>query len=212
MENIFGSIKEFIWDIIGYLIPGALVLVLLNIIFNIELKTDTGHFLFIIISYIIGYVIYGLNVFIYERSSRSCYRTIIEEMVKERPEYDISLKKVNEKLIKNFDKNTSIRVLRSIIMSYIPESDSKIYTFTFRSELANSCATVCLIFGLIGLICKFFSCILTNIIELNMNLSFNYVIFYIILLVSSYFLHFTRDKFYKMSISLPFSIFTSKTL
>jgi hypothetical protein len=213
MENIFSSIKEFIWDIIGYVIPGACVLILLEIIFKINLPLDKGHFLFIISSYIIGHIIYGMNVFFYEkRDNTNNYRNKSELEVKERQEYAICLQKLNKKLNKEFDKESNIRTIRSLTMSYIPESDTKIYTFTFRAELSNSCSTVLLIFGIIGYLCSLISHFNPEILSFFKNFDYNWILFYSILVINSVFLKFTRNKFYKMSISLPFSILATKEL
>lgn len=212
MENIFGSIKEFIWDIVGYIIPGACALILLQVVFSINLPSDKGHFLFIISSYIIGHIIYGMNVFYYESRKGTSYRDTNELAVKERQEYAISLQKLNKKLDENFDTESNIRVIRSLIMSYIPESDTKIYTFTFRAELSNSCSTVLLIFGIIGLMCSFVANFCLESTTFFKNFSYHWVIFYTILIINSKFLKYTRNKFYKMSMSLPFSIFATKEL
>lgn len=208
MENIFGSIKEFIWDIVGYIVPGACALILLQIIFNINLPLDKGHFLFIISSYIIGHIIYGMNIFYYENRKGTNYRKRSELAVKERKEYTICLQKLNQK----FNEESNIRTIRSLIMSYIPESDTKIYTFTFRAELSNSCSTMLLVFGIIGFLCSVVSNFCPEILYLFKNCNYNWILFYSILIINSIFLKFTRNKFYKMSISLPFSIFATKEL
>jgi hypothetical protein len=212
MENIFGSIKEFIWDIVGYIIPGACALILLQVVFNINLPSDKEHFLFIISSYVIGHIIYGINVYYYEKRKGTNYRDENELAVKERREYQISLRKLNEKLNENFDQESNIRTIRSLIMSYIPESDTKIYTFTFRAELSNSCSTVLLTFGIIGLLCSLVTNFCPESDTFFKNFSYQWIIFYIILIINSKFLKYTRNKFYKMSMSLPFSIFATKIL
>ncbi|MBD8083020.1 hypothetical protein [Chryseobacterium caseinilyticum] len=212
MENIFSSVKEFIWDIIGYLIPGSLVLLLLNVIFDLTIPSDTGHFLFIIISYIIGYVIYGINIFIYEVCCKISFRDKIEREIKGRLEYTNAIDKINLKLSESFDGDSKVRTIRSIVMSYIPESDTKIYTFTFRSELSSSCSTVCMIFGIIGLASSTLDYLIGDKFDYFLESDYKKIIFYILLIISAIFLRNTRNKFYKMSMSLPFSIFITKDL
>lgn len=72
MENIIGSIKEFIWDIIGFLIPGFLLIIILNLILTSNVGvvnsfllnwSDFGVYIIVISSYIIGYLIYSLTHF-----------------------------------------------------------------------------------------------------------------------------------------------------
>lgn len=72
MGDALKSLKEFIWDIIGYLIPGFLLIILLNLILNTNISIE-NKFLFdwklfqeytaIVISYVLGYIIYSLTRF-----------------------------------------------------------------------------------------------------------------------------------------------------
>lgn len=72
MEDALKSLKEFIWDIIGYLIPGFLLI----IVFNLVILPKTGisnkfffdwkifqNYLIVVVSYVLGYVVYGLTIF-----------------------------------------------------------------------------------------------------------------------------------------------------
>lgn len=71
MEDALKSLKEFIWDIIGYLIPGFLLIIVFNFILVPDLRVD-NHFiidwqifqsyLIVVISYVLGYVIYSLTI------------------------------------------------------------------------------------------------------------------------------------------------------
>ena len=75
MENVksfFDSFKEFIWDIIGYLLPGSYVLILLSVCLNKEyfispslgtFTKDFYPFIFLVISYLLGHVVYGIGCF-----------------------------------------------------------------------------------------------------------------------------------------------------
>ena len=72
MEDALKSVKEFIWDIIGYLIPGFLLIIVFNLIIEPTLSVHNNFFfdwklfqnyLIVVVSYILGYVIYSLTIF-----------------------------------------------------------------------------------------------------------------------------------------------------
>lgn len=72
MEDALKSVKEFIWDIIGYLIPGFLLIIVFNLIIEPTLSIHNNFFfdwklfqgyLMVVVSYILGYVIYSLTIF-----------------------------------------------------------------------------------------------------------------------------------------------------
>ena len=71
VKSFFDSFKEFIWDILGYLLPGSLFLIILSAIvkqqyyFSSSLITkESGMYaaVFVIVSYSIGYCVYGLGL------------------------------------------------------------------------------------------------------------------------------------------------------
>ncbi len=72
MGDALKSVKEFIWDIVGYLIPGFLLIIVLNLILipkiGIENKflfdwKAVENYVIIVISYVFGYVIYSVTIF-----------------------------------------------------------------------------------------------------------------------------------------------------
>ncbi len=82
-RSFFDSFKEFIWDIIGYLLPGSYVLILLSICVNQEyfvspsLGAGTNGFLlyiFIVVAYLLGYVAYGFGLFKEELMGNYSYK------------------------------------------------------------------------------------------------------------------------------------------
>jgi len=93
-------------------------------------------------------------------------------------------------------------------MGFIPEHDQKIYTFTFRSELSNQTANISFIIGLLGLLFSIISYSPFKIFKTDSNQIF----LYIFLLFCSFFLRQTRNRFYGISIELPFSIFTANAI
>lgn len=221
-KNFFDSFKEFIWDIIGYFLPGSYILILLSacinksyfIEHNIEAGSGDRNFLvFFIISYIIGYVVYGISGLKEKLFGKKSYTKRIEEQTKEKIAFKISRDFISKDL-KNKESDirletASLRELRNIAMSFVPESDQKIYTFTFRSEVCNNIGNVSFFTGLVGIILYLIN-FFTNIRIFNLNKEF--IILYIILILSYYPLAYARNRFYGISISLPFSIYTSKYL
>lgn len=72
MVDIIQSLKEFIWDIVGYIIPGFLLIISLNLILNPNFSSIENSFLLdwkifgdylpIVVSYILGYVVYSFTI------------------------------------------------------------------------------------------------------------------------------------------------------
>jgi hypothetical protein len=222
MENIksfFDSFKEFIWDIIGYLLPGSYLLIILSVVIRQNyslsislLKYDDLYFyIFVVISYLLGYLIYGLGrlkegffrAFSYQKQiEKRCAIFKTFKVSKELLELEI-----NKKGLVNNINDASYREIRNIVMSYIPESDQKIYTFTFRSEFSSHIGNVSIIIGTLGL----FS--LLNLSWMDFFLTDRiHIVLYICLVLSYFLFRQTRNRFYEVSISLPFSIYLAKLL
>lgn len=224
MENLkgfFDSFKEFIWDIIGYLLPGSYVIILLSICINSSFflnttlsceQNESYNFVFIIVSYVIGYVVYGIGVFKERILGKYSYIKKTEESVSKRPAFN-SAKQLISKAYQNKGVTTdltyaSVRDLRSITMGFIPEQDYKIYTFTFRADISNHTGFMSLIIGVLGLLFSIFNSIPLTIFKTSTT----YVLFYICLIICYLFLRETRNKFYAISLGLPFSIYTAQSL
>lgn len=225
MDNIrgfFDSFKEFIWDIIGYLLPGSYLLILLSVCVNDEFfvypslcTKENGFypFVFLVISYLLGYVVYGFGCWKENILGKRSYVTTIEENVSKRQAFEYAKELLSKELTsKNLtDKLNagSVRDVRNLVMSFIPESDQKIYTFTFRSDLANHTANISIIVGILGLI---FSILHWATTILIFKTDISHIIIYICLIMAYFFLRETRNRFYRISIGLPFSIYTSKKI
>lgn len=223
VKSFFDSFKEFVWDIVGYVLPGSYLLVLLSICVNehlfikikIILKTeDFNLYIFLLGSYLLGYIVYGLSILKEKKLGNKSYMKKIENSIYNRKSInwarEILLKKFTYVNIDEDLSSASLRDLRSLVMSFIPEADQKIYTFTFRSDISNNVANISLLLGVFGI----FSCIINaiNSAFLFFNTGISFVIFYICLIVSYYLLIQTRNRFYAISMSVPFSIFTAKNL
>jgi hypothetical protein len=223
IKGFFDSFKELLWDIIGYLIPGSYLLILLSVCINERLflsskinipESELSTFAFVIVAYLLGHVVYGFSFFKEKRRGVKSYTKKIEESIMNKKSIVWSkqiLKSKFEKLNISEDfSQTSVRDLRNIVMSFIPESDQKIYTFTFRADISNNTANISLIVGVFGLVFSFIQLIFSEF--LFFNLGTEYYLLYSLLIIVSFFLKETRNRFYAISIGVPFSIFTAKNL
>lgn len=72
MGDLIASLKEFVWDVIGYLIPGFLFLLTLNFVILPSVGVDNDFlfdwnlfnltYIIIVISYAMGFVLYSLTI------------------------------------------------------------------------------------------------------------------------------------------------------
>jgi hypothetical protein len=230
ISDIIDAIKAFFLDFLGYFLPGIYALIILTYIvspsyhFNTAaigfISADYEYVAVLLFAYILGYVIYSLELS--ELVSKAEFLGIktssqIESEIKASFEFDLCKKVLTELWI---DKNgasilsanslTSMntRNLRSIVMSYIPESDIKIYTFMFRSDLCKHVASFSILFGSIGLMVSLIHYLFGWSVFLNIGKE--YTCAYSLLLVGSYFLLKTRSRFLSIAYKIPFSMFLSK--
>lgn len=221
MENVksfFDSFKEFIWDIIGYLLPGSYILILLSACVNgdffvspsIGASTNEFYpFVFIVISYLLGHVAYGFGWFKEGILGKYSYVKQIEAKVASRKGFVLSKQLISKALlakgVTDDLSNATVRDLRSIAMSYIPEHDQKIYTFTFRSDLSNQTGNISIVVGILGIIFSIFKGIPLQLFKTDTK----HIIMYMCLIICYFFLRQTRNRFYAISVGLPFSIYTA---
>lgn len=220
-KGFLDSFKEFVWDIIGYLLPGSYILILLSICVNKEYfiytpsgtsTNDFSLFVFIIISYLLGHVAYGFGWVKENILGKRSYLKQIEAKVAKRKGFTLSKQLISKALVaKGLSDDLSdvtVRDLRSIAMSFIPEHDQKIYTFTFRSELSNQTGNISIIVGIMGITFSIFRCLPLHLFMTDTK----HVIMYILLIICYLFLRFTRNRFYEISVSAPFSIYTANAI
>mgnify|MGYP001333878552 CR=1 FL=1 len=107
-----------------------------------------------------------------------------------------------------FDSNQfTLNDLRNISMSYVPQSDHKVYTFMFRSDLSGQVGLISLILGLWGILACISSQLWNNTLLLKTQDYFlNY---YILMVLLSYLFHKTRIRFYRIAMCIPFSMFVA---
>jgi hypothetical protein len=215
--DIMDSIKEFIWDIIGYLIPGLYLFILLYICLDnsylscIPVPPNLQVWVIMIVSYIFGYAIYGLGALKEHILGDKSYVKIIESKVKSRIAFEITRKDIISKFTKtdsNFE-NATVRDFRSIAMGLFPESEKKIYTFTFRADISNHAGNISFLIGAIGIVSIILKCIFSFYLFKTDVL---FIIIYVCLIISYFLFEQTRNKFYAISIGLPFSIYSSNLL
>jgi hypothetical protein len=221
IKNFFDSFKEFIWDIIGYLIPGSYILILLSICIksNYYLTPSLGNgttnlypYVFVIVAYLLGHVAYGFGLLKEEVLGKYSYVKQIEANVSTRQAFDLAKQLISKGLlakgITNDLSKATVRDVRNLAMSFIPEQDQKIYSFTFRSDLANQTGNISIVIGGIGLLFSIFKCIPLSLFRTDVN----YIMLYVCLIPTYYFLRQTRNRFYAISVGLPFSIYTAKAI
>ncbi|MES2478294.1 MAG: hypothetical protein V4561_04360 [Bacteroidota bacterium] len=224
MENVksfFESFKEFTWDIVGYLLPGAYALILLSVCVNKEFfihpsfgknTKELYPFIFISISYLLGHLVYGIACLKEGILGKCSYTNKIERQISSQKAFILSKQLIsnalNAKGITDDLSIASVRDLRSIAMSFIPQHDHKIYTFTFRSEISNHTGNISIIVAAFGILFSFFKSIPYQVFKTDSN----YCILYTCLICCYFLLRLTRNKFYEISVGLPFSIYTANAI
>lgn len=219
-RSFFDSFKEFIWDIIGYLIPGLysviLILFFINESYNIAIPVvfqGNEILILIVVSYVLGYIIYGLGDLKEKIRGNNSYSKRILNPISSSIVFKESKRIMGAKDSKqeSFNKDLEsidVRGLRNIVMSYVPEADQKIYTFTFRSELSRHTGLISLIIGCLGMVFTLIQCKWPQIDLFKTEIT--YILFYLLLVVSYFLLREPRDKFYRIAMTMPFNLFVAR--
>lgn len=226
LSKLIEGIKEFFLEILGFLLPGITLLFLLSFFINSDQTKlfakipDTNHWIILIFGYISGYIIYGmalirdkyLNKF-FNFFKKKIEIDILKEKITKSEEFEIAKEIFNNLIGKNLEQQNKIDSLsfhsmRSLAMSYTPESDKKIYTFMFRADLCNHLNIVAILISVCGLLN---SMIYHFGIRIHVfHIESKYIICYFLLLIVSYFLNLTRNRFLSIAYAIPFSIFIAK--
>lgn len=220
VKTFFDSFKEFVWDIIGYLIPGAYLFILVSFFINENYMLSVppvfkGHelLLIIVISYVLGYMIYGLGDLKEKNRKNKSYSKVVLEPIMLLPVFIESKKIMMEKDSENTEFNEQLKVigvreLRNIVMSYVPEADQKIYTFTFRSELSRHTGLVSIVLGSLG---AFFTILECRWASINLfKTDVVHLLLYVLLIFAYFLLREPRDKFYRIAMTMPFNLFVAR--
>jgi len=227
LGELISNTKEFIFDIIGYIIPGFYAILLLSTCVNtiyffqisdVTILEQTGSMILIAISYIIGHGIYLLSNWTDKVTSRIKFLSIntddkIWKCIANSIEYKLTLIALNELYNAKNDLKVDINVekeksIRNLIMSYLPETDIKVYTFMFRAELSRVIGTLNLVIASLGFISIIFD--LLNIGMEIFSTSNNCILLYTLLFVSYFLFDYTKGRFKRIAYSLPFTVFVSK--
>lgn len=225
MEKIIGSLKEFIWDIIGYLIPGFLMIITLNF-FLVPTIAVENNFLFdwnvfnttyiiIVVAYVLGFFTYSLSMvkndvqdFLIDLLTNTRFHKRIKKYHSK--EWEISFlaselfKAAKQKLEDDGVDNAlimSIKEVRNVFMSKNPEMDQKVYTFMFRSDLFSHISTIIYL-----VIILFISQLIFNVFEVKfLRLERIHLVLILIFPLFLIPLGNAKRKFYSMSQRIPFS-------
>lgn len=231
LSDFIDAVKEFFLDIIGYFVPGFFGVLILSICiqpnykFNLSglgFDSEWNIFIILFLSYLLGYLFYSFSdltdkLIFWLKFLKLKTPKDIDREIESSQELQIAKTTLKDILV---DKNglpvvdvTSLntmraRNLRSIVMSYVPEADTKIYTFMFRSELCRVISSVSFLISLFGFVLLF-------VAVFTKSFSFfktdpKSIMLYCILFVSSFFLTKTRIRFLSIAYKIPFSIFIAK--
>ena len=212
------EIGKYFNEILGYLLPG-LTIVCLVIFFldpnqfpNYFDLADVNILLLLFLSYVCGYIVYGLSLTI-EKIKRkikiiSQDDDLIKKRISKQEDYRLSLEELHRLIPDLNSESLKFNDLRNIIMSYVPEIDQKIYTFMFRSDLFKHTQDIFLIISLWGFIAYISKPIFNNTLLFNVN---GINIFLILIL---FFLQFPlnegKKRFLGIAYKIQFNIFLAK--
>lgn len=221
VKNVFDSFKDFFWDIIGYFLPGLYLIILLSCCILSErfyyseiLKSYPDLYIFVLVSlsYILGYLVYGIGLIKDKILGKYSSTRKIEEKTKKKIEFILS-KELFKKHLSDNNISTSIpediktRDLRNLVMPFVSKVDNKTYTFMFRSDMCKHLGNVSLIIGILGFLSEIYSSI--KWLPLLFETSSKFVFLYSILILSYFVFRETRNYFYSIALKIPFSEFSS---
>jgi hypothetical protein len=236
IDDAIAAIKEFFLEVLGFLLPGFTLMLICYLLLRIEykevvdglLKKDYSSTILLTISYILGYVLFGISdawlsaeknskpnwLF---RTLRFCkllnnqtYMQETQEGIKKSQEYKLALEIIHNELglEKSVLEGMGVNSIRNLAMSYIPEVDRKIYNFMFRSELSDKVALALTITSFFGLV----SCFLNACSAFHWLFKSNLDSFltYLSFIMAAYFLRKTRRRFYDIAMRIAIPIFVVK--
>lgn len=225
MEDAIKSLKEFTWDIIGYLIPGFLLIVSFNFIVlpSVGIKNNFlidwtlfSNYLIVVLSYILGYIVYSLtilkiriqdSIFSFFKKEKTFHKFIRSKHSKswETNFVDSSTVKSARKHLTDKGyvevEKMKLNEMRNILMSKDPAMDQKIYTFMFRSSLFDHISTISILIVIVACIQTIFAHFGYKFIKTEGL----YKVLYISLVFIVPLLGNCKRTFYSISQRLPFS-------
>jgi hypothetical protein len=184
MGEIITSLKEFVWDIIGYLIPGFLLILVLNFFllpkvgvensFIIDWKALNETYVIIVLAYVLGFVVYSLTLvkisiqdnFIdalkdkyikLYKYFKKYHSKFWEENFKTSATFQAAKDKLSADGISSAN-NMKINEVRNIFMSRNPKMDQKVYTFMFRASVFDHTSTIMIVMVILAVLSFFTGC------------------------------------------------------
>ena len=195
---------------------------------------EISNVVFVFIAYIIGYFIYsasasfikrylffinGLSRFKWLQKIKIDSKSDISRKLEADPNVELCHEKLSliwkkeklseDKVHKLLDNVKAVH-LRNIVMSYIPESDTKIYTFMFRSVLSRHIAFISFTVGSLGLIFSVFE--YCGCFHSMMKTNLSHFIIYLCLIVFTFFLAKSYSRFLSIAYRIPMAIFIAKNM
>ncbi|WP_412987674.1 hypothetical protein [Pontimicrobium sp. IMCC45349] len=239
MGEIIQSLKEFVWDIIGYLIPGFALLIVFNFITPTNIAVEDNFlfdwnifdsFLIIVISYLLGFVVYGITIF--KIRNQDLIISEIEKRFENRIQENKKFKKRFNKYIgskhsrfwqRKFKDSSTVKSARSfltdngykdvnkmqlnemrnILMSRNPEMDEKVYTFMFRSSVFDHLSTILMIVCIAALIQIILSLFGSEFFFIKTGGTYNFLYSLFVFIIPL--LGNSKRIFYSISQRIPFS-------
>ena len=213
------EIGKYFNEILGYLLPGltfaAIIIFFLdpNQIKNKELFFDANVLLMLFLSYVNGYIVYGISITKERVMSKIKFITIDDKIIKqtisEQEDYRISKEQIQH-LIPELDiQNLSFNDIRNFAMAYVPEIDQKIYTFMFRSDLFKHTKDIFIIVSLWGIIANISNTLFNNTLLFDINDMNIYLI--ILMFILTFPLNEGKKRFLMIAYKIQFNIFLAKT-
>lgn len=225
VKDVTASLKEWFFDLAGLFLPGATLIFVLNLIhknqmhlsdisryYNQDIKVN---FAYVVTAYMAGYLVYSLSSLIddiFDFGNRIYWSRIPSkshkrnEIVNSSNEYSLFKKLVLQKApsetqvdLAAFLVANDFYEIRNLAMSYSPESDSKIYNFSFRAEICNHLGTTFIITAIAGAI--------VSVSTTRSLLFFSLASFFIAVLFK-----FVRIKYLDAAYTVPFSIAIAKLI
>lgn len=205
-SDLIKSLKEFFFDIIGFLVPGIIVLVIVGYIVdkNIEIKSD--KYVLLAVSYVIGYLIFALTLvkesLMNTIKCKHSNKNVIAELEK-LDSFKVGKEMIILQLSVGKEKISNYKSFRNFAMSIVPESAEKIYLFMFRSELFNQLHTISL-FTLFYFIYNLIASLIKN------QVTTETILFTTLFILSSLTLRRGWERFYRISMNIPFVMYLAK--
>lgn len=158
MEKVIEAIKEFFFDIIGFLFPGFIFLIIGKYVFTFPISINESQpTVVFIVAYIFGYLVFSLSQIKESllKKISACKWIFVkikilteDDIIKDlstKETFLLASKIIREKTIVEDRSLNDYKSLRNVAMSGSPDTDKKVYTFMFRAELFNQLHTISLI-------------------------------------------------------------------